>query len=86
MKSMAQTHSETYRAFDIDVDVDVADSDGETVRVISLKIGIKGQNKRIPITPDAFTTADFATAEGAIEEALSLARRTIDRLLDANKG
>lgn len=81
---MAQTHSEAYRAFDIEVDV--SDSIGAAVKVMRLTIGIKGQNKRIPIAPDDFTSADFATAERAIEEALKQARRTIDRLLDATKG
>jgi hypothetical protein len=81
---MAQTHSEVYRAFAIDVDV--SDTDEEPAKVVRLSIGIKGQARRIPIALDENTCADFETAERAIEEALELARRTIDRLLDSQQG
>lgn len=68
-----------YRAFEIYIDVDT--KEGQT-KVVHLRIGIKGQHKRISINPDAVTSADFIIVEYAIEVALKQARRTIDKLLD----
>ena len=81
---MAHTHTRTltYRAFDIDAQIDVVDGD---IQIAQLTIGIKGQLRRIPIIPDALTLDDFVTVDQAIETAQMQARRTIDRLLDADE-
>ena len=81
---MAHTHTRTltYRAFDIDTQIDVVDGD---IQITQLTIGIKGQLRRIPINLDALTKDGFMTVDQAIETAQMHARRTIDRLLDADE-
>ena len=79
---MANRHTQTYRAFDIDIEIGMV---AGHIKIMHLTIGIKGQLRRIPIVPDAHTPVDFMTVDQAIENAQFQARRTIDRLLDADK-
>lgn len=79
---MAHTHTQTYRAFDIDAEIDIV---GRHVQIAHLTIGIKGQLRRIPIILDAYTPVDFRTVDQAIEAAQMQARWTIDKLLDADE-
>ncbi|WP_158936031.1 hypothetical protein [Burkholderia sp. S171] len=79
---MANTHTQTYRAFDIDTEIDIV---AAHIQITHLTIGIKGQLRRIPIVVDAHTSVDFMTVDQAIEGAQSQSRRTIDRLLDPDE-
>lgn len=81
---MVHTHTRTltYRAFDIDAPIDIVDGH---IQITQLTIGIKGQLRRIPIIPDAHASDNLMTVDRAIETAQMQARRTIDRLLDADE-